>query len=91
MFQESLFSDADPKKFDVRHSVFNGLVVKVKLKIWVRIVFQGDDHNFGFVGISLKEVGGKPIMNVIDVFLEVSEVLATADRFVLSCVISIQN
>ena len=47
--------DTNTKERYVINSL-NSLVVEVKLKLWIWVIFCRDDHGFGFLSIGLQEV-----------------------------------
>ena len=85
---EKLGRDTNTKERDVINSL-NSLVVEVKLKVQIWVMFCRDDHCFSFLSIGLQEVCSEPVINFVDVLLENFEVMPAVDRFIQSGVIVI--
>ena len=80
--------DANAKERDVINSL-NSLVVEVKLKVWIWVIFCKVDYGFGFLSIGLQEVCSEPVIDLVDVLLESFEVMPAVDRFIQGGVIGI--
>ena len=58
--QGKLGRDTNTKELDVINSL-NSLVVEVKLKVRIWVMFCRDDHSFGFLSTGLQEVCSEPV------------------------------
>ena len=76
-------ADSNAKELDITNS-FNWLIIHEELHLWVRVSYCGDNHNLGLlIGIGSQIIGNKPVMNRVNVFLEIRQIgRSTCDGFV---------
>ena len=74
-------ADPNTKEFDTANS-FDRLVVHQELHVRIRVFLGRNDHGFGLAGICCEMIKTKPVMDSINVFLEVREVHFTGDWLV---------
>ena len=71
--------DPKPKKFNRGYSL-NGLPIDGKIKVRIGISLGGNNHSFCLGGISSEMVGTEPLVNGIDIHLEVSKISVVNKR-----------
>lgn len=74
-------ADPNTKEFNTANS-FDGLVVHQELHVRIRVLLGRNDHGFGLAGICCEMISTKPVMDSINVFLEVRQVRFTSDWLV---------
>ena len=67
----------------------NSLVVEVKLKVRIWVMFCRDDHGLSFLSIGLQEIRSELVIDLVDVHLESFKVMPAVDRFIQRGVIGI--
>ena len=76
-----VIADPDTKEFHTANS-FDGLVVHQELHVRVRVLLGSYDHDFGLAGICSKIIHVKPVVDSINVFLELRQVFFIGDGLV---------
>ena len=82
--------DTNTNERDVINSL-NSLVVEVKLKFRIWVMFCIDGHGFCFLSIGLQEVCSEPVIDLVDVLLESFEVMPAVDWCIQGSVIGIYS